>query len=547
MRLYYLKKTNRKGSAISIHAPATKAIVALPMRHCGKPQKSRAAISKRYRAKQRVFKRRCIGCGKEFVGNSEQKFCSISCGARNNVALKTLREATHKKRLEICLTHINMCKTKDELKRRYPSDYRYGQKNHLAEYIQLPKEPQIKKVYPKGLVLARLAECEKRARLCKTVGEFMRRFSNYYKYACSKGVHFPFLAILGVPRVYTDEYIEAVAKKFKWKKDFRTKEVNLYAIAKRRGLLPRFVWLKSQSGTFGKQHYVYQYRFRKHKAVYIGRTNNPTFRDKGHHKENSTVFKFAKEHGLDIPRMQILKKGLTMEESQAWEAEYVWKYRASGLMVLNKGAVGVGTGSVGTLSKASKKEVLRIAEGCDDLEDFRRNHTRQYRIALSHGWLKECELNRKRRKKGSLTKSFCVREAEKYSSYSEMLKIDASLYYTMYNEGWLELCPWLAHNQRLTKAYCLEVAKGYNSPTELGKVNSGVLAKLYQKGWIKECAWFPKRHYGGVKQFTEDGKLVGEYRTIMEASRVTGVGAANIVAVCKGYRPKSCGFVWKYA
>ena len=111
----------------------------------------------------------------------------------------------------------------------------------------------------------------------------------------------------------------------------------------------------------------------------------------------------------------------------------------------------------------------------------------------------------------------------------------------------MDLCPWLAHNQKLTKEYCLEVAKGYDSPVELGKVNSGVLTKLYQKGWIKECTWFPQRHYGGVMQFTEDGKLVGAYRTIMEAARITGVGAPNIVAVCKGYRQKSRGFVWKYA
>ena len=140
-----------------------------------------------------------------------------------------------------------------------------------------------------------------------------------------------------------------------------------------------------------------------------------------------------------------------------------------------------------------------------------------------------------------------MKEAKKYSSYVEMLKADSNLYSKMYAEGWLELCSWLTHNQKLTKEYCLEVAKRYDSPMELGKGNAGVLTKLYQKGWIKECAWLPKRHYGGVKQFTEDGRLVREYRTIMEAARITGVGAPNIVAVCKGYRSMTHGFIWKYA
>lgn len=56
-----------------------------------------------------------------------------------------------------------------------------------------------------------------------------------------------------------------------------------------------------------------------------------------------------------------------------------------------------------------------------------------------------------------------------------------------------------------------------------------------------------RAHKCPVLQYTIDGELIGKYGSIMEASLCTHVSTTAISNVCRGFRPSSCGFVWKYA
>lgn len=50
-----------------------------------------------------------------------------------------------------------------------------------------------------------------------------------------------------------------------------------------------------------------------------------------------------------------------------------------------------------------------------------------------------------------------------------------------------------------------------------------------------------------VSQYSKTGERVRTYESIAEASRSVGSSVANIVRCCKGRRPTSGGFVWRYA
>ena len=50
-----------------------------------------------------------------------------------------------------------------------------------------------------------------------------------------------------------------------------------------------------------------------------------------------------------------------------------------------------------------------------------------------------------------------------------------------------------------------------------------------------------------VLQFTNEGKFLAEYPSVMEAERITGCNHGNICECCKGKRKTAGGYIWKYA
>ncbi len=49
-----------------------------------------------------------------------------------------------------------------------------------------------------------------------------------------------------------------------------------------------------------------------------------------------------------------------------------------------------------------------------------------------------------------------------------------------------------------------------------------------------------------VLKLTKDGKVVGRYRSILKASKESGIDPSGISKVCKGKRKTCGGFIWKY-
>ena len=50
-----------------------------------------------------------------------------------------------------------------------------------------------------------------------------------------------------------------------------------------------------------------------------------------------------------------------------------------------------------------------------------------------------------------------------------------------------------------------------------------------------------------VKQYDLQGNLIAKYKTILEASKATGVNTAGIGGACRGTYKKSGGYIWRYS
>ena len=471
-------------------------------KHCQKSSCKAMAMSAYHSLYGKSIKLKCQGCGIIFEGRPRQRFCSTSCAARNNAKNKALGESTHRQRVEECLKHISLCKTKGELKRRFPNDYNFCHRYRLDEYSQLANKPNV------------------------TIK-------------------------------YTDEEIVKAASKYQYKLDFRKKEPNLYAIASRRGLVSKLK-LRTSPHLFDAINYVYRYHFVEQNAVYIGRTKQPKQRDLDHRrdcKNRSVVFRFAFEHCVEIPKMEILERGLSGEESQKIEDEYVNKYKEAGFVVLNKGATGVGVGSMGMRRQYSEKTFLKVARTYTSYSQLKVDHPKLFHAGERYGWLKQCLwLQHDVRLKNTLTKAYCLEVASKYSSRSELNDADPSVYNKIRENNWWRFCPQIKrrYRSRLSDAELLRIAKGYKCITALQQQDSTIAHELYNRGLIGKCTWFkrpepPESHMRKVEQFTKVGVFVATFRSVVEAARYTGSNASKITDVCRGRRRWTNGFVWKYA
>lgn len=50
-----------------------------------------------------------------------------------------------------------------------------------------------------------------------------------------------------------------------------------------------------------------------------------------------------------------------------------------------------------------------------------------------------------------------------------------------------------------------------------------------------------------IRQYTRDGQLVAEYKSITNAHKATGVAIAGISKCCRKLRPTAGGFVWRWS
>lgn len=359
--------------------------------------------------------------------------------------------------------------------------------------------------------------CYEIARDCKTRADFKRKNGSAYNKACRKGWLSDYVWFINgykLPKRWSDEKCIAEARKYSRKVDFMRKASGAYKYAVEHDLLATFDWFENATINLetDKIYCVYRYvfEFDGKYYVYIGLTMRPTVRDRRHREGDSSVYDFAKEHGLEIPKMEIVERNLTQIEARDKEDVIRKIYESSSdFVVLNRAKTGAGVGSIGGMHKK---------------------------------WGRKA----------------CYEEAKKFTSRGEFEKGSPSAYQAALSKKWLNDYTWfeVKHHHAWTKEEVLSLSRNYKSIKEFQQAHNGAYIAGKLRGWLELCDWFEPGQGWVVRvsrkrcdsrvvlQYTKEGVLVARHESLADAIRTSGVMSLRKCLI--GERRQAGGFVWKY-
>ena len=153
-----------------------------------------------------------------------------------------------------------------------------------------------------------------------------------------------------------------MAKQYSNKEDFRKNEPVARTWASKYGLLDKMSWMRCPTYDERRENRdseVYAFIDEVNKVAYVGLSIDTNQRKRAHKSDKKSAVK--KYFGKNVPEPKVLMTKLTIDESTYWEDYYKKKYSKEGYTLLNVAATGLGTGSIGGISKSSvRKQVVHI-------------------------------------------------------------------------------------------------------------------------------------------------------------------------------------------
>ena len=309
---------------------------------------------------------------------------------------------------------------------------------------------------------------------------------------------------------WTEERVWKVAKQYTNKSDFQKHERVAYKWASNYGILNRIDWMKSPTYEERRDKHdseVYAYIDEENKVVYVGLSIDTNNRKRSHkYEKNSAVKKYF---GKDTPEPLILKSNLTIDESQYWEDCFKKEYRKKGFTLLNVASTGLGTGSIGGISKwASKEDVFEESHKYHSRSEFKKESGGAYNHALSNGWLDEMTWLQKPKGIIKWTRERVFEESHKYKFRGEFCNGSPRAYIVAKQNGWLEEMPWVKEIRKpsnyWTKSRVLEESRKYTNKKEFEANANGAFQKAVIEGWLKEMPWLKPLPLGKVSVWTRE-------------------------------------------
>lgn len=356
-------------------------------------------------------------------------------------------------------------------------------------------------------------------------------------------------------RKYSLEYAIDVARKYTTLYDFRVNNLSLYGWCSKNNHLDKFPWLVSQHTdyseemiretvsrytdytTFYKENSamygymcknkllhladslerrvqfrdgyaldcIYAYEFTDAGYAYVGRTVDIIARNWDHHnREDDTVVRFAKEHGLSVPEPKIICDNITVKEGQAIEDRMIELYRSIGWNMINS----VKGGSLGGLGYQKKWTMDRMMD-----------------------------------------------IVSKYEYFTDLMADHSGLAQKIQKRKLMHLFPWLKFKhvqpgvwKNMSEEEAHEYAKKCSSKKEFSIRYKALESWARQRGWTDK--WFDNgiTSKKRVEQYTVDGNLVAVYESGQEAAKAVGIKPPALYHVLK-YKPMkgTCrGYMFKY-
>lgn len=318
------------------------------------------------------------------------------------------------------------------------------------------------------------------------------------------------------------------SKKYSSRTEFCKKSFGAYRVSKKNGWLDEMTWLNSKNVYKDPVDMVYKYYFPNENAVYVGRTIYLDLRDHQHRtREKDTVYRFAKEHNVEIPEIDVLEEGLTV--LQGAERERYWEkyYRENGFTIINKQPCG----SLGFMcrGKWSKEKCFEEAKKYKLRSEFQRNSSQAYRISMKKGYINEMTWFPKNREHPSgywKNKENFLKEAKKYSTRKELEKGCLAAYNAGWKYGYLDDCTWFENKECLPfgywkdKEHCIEEARKYESRNEFRKGNQSAYWAALKYGYLDEMDWLTPKYKVSKRGSLKNKELILEeskkYKTRVE-------------------------------
>jgi len=317
----------------------------------------------------------------------------------------------------------------------------------------------------------------------------------------------------------------AEAKKYKRRSAFGKGSKGAYKVACRNGWISDYTWMPDLTAADAKVDSVYCYIFEEQNAVYVGRTlmYRQHIRDVEHgNYKNDAVYKFAQKNKCEIPKMQIIEENLTIQQGR--EREDYWRkyYEENGYTMLNRGATGIKSGSIGALAsgKWTFEKAYKIAQAFQTVNEMCEEYEYLYKISKARGWLDKFDWFRGQEirieKTTKWTEEVCREEAQKYTSRKDFRINCREGYEKARKSGWLDSYIWLTHHKPHSKwdyDSCKEEASKYPNRNEFGKHSYGAYTQARTQGWLDEFYPVPLRR---VLDYETCKKLAAKYNNARE-------------------------------
>lgn len=196
-------------------------------------------------------------------------------------------------------------------------------------------------------------------------------------------------------------------------------------------------------------HLIYVYLFEEQNAVYIGRTVNLKHRDSAHRngtnhtngkKYFDSVYRFAHDHGVEVPEPMVIESGLNAEESQEREGYWVEYHKENGYEVINRARTGKGSSSLGARVIWTYEKCKETAASFSSKYEFKAAHVGAYNACIKNKWINDFFKTNKNKPKGYWDDfENCKKETEIFKTPREFRLAEPFGYNACRKNGWLDV------------------------------------------------------------------------------------------------------------
>ncbi len=309
---------------------------------------------------------------------------------------------------------------------------------------------------------------------------------------------------------WTKDRVITRARLYTNKTDFNKNDNVAYKWACRYGILDKMDWMKSPTYEDRRENHdseVYAYVDENGKVVYVGLSIDTNNRKRSHKYDTKSAVK--KYFGENVPEPLVLKTDLTLDESTYWEDYFKTKYLSEGYKLLNKAPTGLGSSSIGGISKwSSKEDVLKESRKYHSRSEFKKKSGGAYNHALSNGWLDEMIWLQTPKRTIKWTRKKVFEESHKYQYKGDFCNGSQRAYEVAKENGWLKEMPWIKEKRKpsnyWTKEKVFDESHKYTNKKDFEANAKTAYWWAVRKGWINEMTWLTPLPLGIISIWTRE-------------------------------------------